>query len=639
MTWFSPEREKEYKVVVEYDDQVTPEETLMDASSGHADIEKPIGGEVFRIAGLLGGLLLLIIGLSAGRLAVAQYEEFNDLAKKNAQINVAISPPRGLILDRNGQPLVKNTPSFDLLVVTSQLPKDLGEQAIEIRSVALLTGIAPEELKKIIDEHADTEGVFYAGTNLTKAQVVALTQAHPQGFAIVSNTARSYVDGQQFSSVLGYLGKVSREDLARDPYYLSPDLIGRAGIEANYETALRGTHGRVFFDRANRQQGSSEPKPGNDVTLNIDASIQKMLYNVLFGVLRQGNLTGAAAIAQDPRTGAVLGMVSFPGFNSNTLINDVSPAEYAQLFENKSRPLFNRVIGGLYSPGSTIKPFIGMTALEEGVVKTNDTIEDCVSVAIPNPVNPDNPTIFKNWKVDLGFFNLRKAIADSCNVYFFRAGGGLGNFDGLGITRIAKYLKKGLADIVLGIDLPGERNGFVPTPEWKRETRNEEWFQGDTYNVSIGQGDLVVTPLWLNSYVSAIANGGTIYRPWVAKSVTSSDGVVQEEFAPEVLAKLPFGIEVIREMRSDMEETVRSGTARALSDLPVRVGAKTGTAEVNDKKRLNSLFTAFAPVEDPEIALTVLIENSVSNQTYAIQTAHEFLRWYFGRTASPSVTP
>jgi len=238
--------------------------------------------------------------------------------------------------------------------------------------------------------------------------------------------------------------------------------------------------------------------------------------------------------------------------------------------------------------------------------------------------------VFKNWRQDYGLFNLRRAIAQSCNVFFFAIGGGFGNISGLGAEKIAKYLSTGLANVKLGIDMPGEEYGFVPDPDWKLQTRGENWYQGDTYNISVGQGDLLVTPLWLNTYVSAIANGGTLYKPMVAQKTVDERNNDLEVFMQKALAKLPFKDDVIREMKSDMEETVISGTAGTLKDLPVRVGAKTGTAEVVKGKSINSLFTAFAPFENPELNITVLIEGSASNQGLAIRVAHNVLKWYFG---------
>ncbi|HEY4475005.1 MAG TPA: penicillin-binding transpeptidase domain-containing protein, partial [Candidatus Paceibacterota bacterium] len=372
---------------------------------------------------------------------------------------------------------------------------------------------------------------------------------------------------------------------------------------------------------------------GKNLVLNIDYDLQKKLFNELYGVLVSSGLSRGAAVVQNPQNGAVLAMVSFPTFDNNLFVKGLSDSQFKNLFENSTKPLFNRVISGQYNPGSTIKPFIGMTALQEGIITPNDTIRDCVSLVVPNPFDRNSPYVFKNWRQDYGLFNLRRAIAQSCNVFFFTVGGGPpaggGKISGLGAEKIGKYLTDGLANVKLGVDLPGEEHGFVPSPDWKLQTRGENWYQGDTYNISVGQGDLLVTPLWLNSYVSAIANGGTIYKPMVAQRVVDDKNNDLKVFKEEALKKLPFRDDIIKEMKSDMEETVISGTAGILKDLSVRSGAKTGTAEVVKGKSINSLFTAFAPFDNPEINITVLIEGSVSNQGLAIRTAHNVLKWYF----------
>src|SRR3989344_130802 len=233
-------------------------------------------------------------------------------------------------------------------------------------------------------------------------------------------------------------------------------------------------------------------------------------------------------------------MASFPTYDNNLFAGGLSGNQFQGLFENKSRPLFNRAISGLYNPGSTIKPLIGLMALQENIFSPSDTIKDCTGITVVNPYNPDDTYEFKNWRLEYGSFNLKRAIANSCNVYFFIAGGGYGSIKGLGIERIAQYLKSAMADSRFGIDLPGEKGGFVPTPDWKSAVRGESWYQGDTYNVSIGQGDLLVTPLWLNSYISAIANGGTLYKPLVAKQVLNKEKNIIKIFEPEAVGQLSF---------------------------------------------------------------------------------------------------
>lgn len=627
---------KDYRISIN-EDWVQPEETLLDSGSEYSDIETPISTDVFRWIFLVAVIMFGIAMAFTFKIGIADHESFANLALQNKSVNFLIPPPRGIIMDRLGKPLVKNLPSFDLLVISREVRGDVLDDNQD--RIAGILKIQPEEFKTFISEGIKTNSTFFAATDLNKDQVLAIKYLNPNGYHIVPNTKRYYVDGQQFSQITGYIGKVNSADL-KGEYYYSTDTIGRLGAEAQYEEILRGEHGRIFFSKEEEENFNKDSVQGKNLVLNIDYDLQKKLYNELYRILASAGLSRGAAVIQNPQNGAVLAMVSFPAFDSNLFVKGLSDNQFKNLFESKAKPLFNRVISGLYNPGSTIKPFMGMTALQEGIITPQDTIRDCVSLVIPNPFDTKSPYVFKNWRQDYGLFNLRRAIAQSCNVFFFTIGGGSpaggGNISGLGAEKIYKYLTAGLANVKLGIDLPGEEQGFVPSPDWKLQTRGENWYQGDTYNISIGQGDLLVTPLWLNSYVSAIAlagqtNGGTIYKPMVAQRVVDEKNNDLEIFKEEPLTKLPFRDDVILEMKSDMEETVISGTAGILKDLPVKSGAKTGTSEVVKGKSINSLFTAFAPFDHPELNITVLIEGSVSNQGLAIQAAHNVLKWYFER--------
>lgn len=621
---------KDYRISTN-DDWVQPEETLLDSGSEYSDFETPILADVFRLTFMAAIILFAAIMTFTFKIGIADHETFANLALQNKSVNFLIPPPRGIIMDRFGKPLVKNLPSFDLLVISREVRENppFGEENNQNKIAGILK-IKPEEFKTFISDGIKVNSVFFAATDLNKDQVLAIKYLNPNGYYIVSNTKRFYIDGQQFSQVTGYIGKVSKENL-KDKYYYSTDTIGRLGAEAQYEEILRGEHGRIFFSKEKDENLNKNSVQGKNLVLNIDYDLQKKLYNELYRVLASSGLSRGAAIIQNPQNGAVLAMVSFPTFDNNLFIKGLSDNQFKNIFESKAKPLFNRVISGLYNPGSTIKPFIGMTALEEKIITPRDTIHDCVSLVVPNPFDKNSPYIFKNWRQDYGLFNLRRAIAQSCNIFFFTVGGGFGNIPGLGAEKIVKYLTDSLANVKLGIDLPGEEHGFVPSPDWKLQTRGENWYQGDTYNISVGQGDLLVTPLWLNSYISAIANGGTIYKPMVAQRVVDERNNDLEVFKEQPLTELPFSGDVIGEMKNDMEETVISGTAGILKDLSVKAGAKTGTAEVVKGKSINSLFTAFAPFDHPELNITVLIEGSASNQGLAIRAAHNVLKWYFDR--------
>ena len=621
---------KEYKISVD-EDWVTPEETLLDSGSEYSDIETPISANVFRFGFVTTLIIFAFVMSLVFKIGIVDHNSYANLALQNKSVNFLVPPPRGIIMDQLGKPLVKNLPSFDLLIISRGVRENPSED--NINKIAEILKIQSQEFTDFISDGIKVNSTFFAATDLSKDQVLAIKYLNPSGYYIVPNTKRHYVDGQQFSQVTGYIGKVNKNDL-KNEYYYSTDLIGRLGVEAQYEEILRGKHGRIFFSQGKDDNYNQEPVQGKNLVLSIDYDLQKKLFNELYGVLVSSGLSRGAAIIQNPQNGAVLAMVSFPAFDNNLFVKGLSDNQFKNIFENKTKPLFNRVISGLYNPGSTIKPFMAMAGLQEKIITPQDTIRDCVSLVVPNPFDKDSPYVFKNWRADYGLFNLRKAIAESCNIFFFMVGGGLpaggGNITGLGADKIVKYLNAGLANVKLGIDLPGEEYGFVPSPDWKLQTKGESWYLGDTYNMSIGQGDLLVTPLWLNSYISAVANGGTIYKPMVAQKVVDESNNNLEVFKEQSIAKLPFNGSVIKELKNDMEETVLSGTASILKDLPVRSGAKTGTAEVVKGKSINSLFTAFAPFDNPELNITVLIEGSASNQGLAIRTAHNVLKWYFG---------
>lgn len=613
------------------DDWVAPEETLLDSSSHYSDIEKPIPASVFRsFFAVICVLLSVILGFVFS-LSVIKNKIYAESAFQNKSANFPLSPPRGIIFDRNGKLLVQNIPVFNMLAVSRGIRESGEELKNNLVKISSVLGQDEESLRTSVLAGLKSNETFFVHRNLTKEQAVILEYLKPQGFYVVPDIKRDYINGSKISHVLGYTSKVSQEDLADDDYYVITDTIGKLGIEYEYEEYLRGVHGNIFFSKEDGGNITKSAESGSSVFLNIDYDLQIQLYDELYAGLRDAGLSRAVGVVQNPRTGAVMALVSLPGFDNNIFSSKISENDYARLFENKARPLFNRAIGGLYNPGSTIKPYIGLAALEEKIISPDTAIDDCISISIPNPADSSKPYIFGNWRAEFGPFNLKRAIANSCNIYFFSVGGGYGGIDGLGIERIADYLKSGLVNSVLGIDLPGEASGFVPTPEWKLRERSEGWYLGDTYNVSIGQGDLLATPLWLNSYISAVANGGTIYQPQVADRIINHDRKVIFDIEPKPAGQLPFSRENINEIKNAMKETTVSGTAQIFNQLPVRVAAKTGTAEVVKGRVVNSLFTAFGPYENPEIAMTVLIEGSSANQGLAVRAAYNFLSWYFNR--------
>ena len=624
---------KEYYINVE-DDVITPEETLLDGDSAFSDIERPIRPSVFRAILWGVGVALGLIFLVTANLSIAKYSYYSSLAIQNRSANFSIPPARGIIFDKDGQPLVKNVPQFDVIGVSKELKTTLSKGAPNLAGLASALGMSETDLTAKLNTQVQQANVFPLATNLQKEQILAVQGLKISGIYIIPDVQRVYINGPEFSTVVGYVGKVNSDDLTKDSYYTATDTIGRLGIEAQYEATLRGQHGRIFFGDTT-DTINIDAQNGGNVVLNIDAKLQQHLYDELRATLASAGLSRGAAIIQNPQTGAVLAMVSFPAFDNNVFSNSLTQAEYDSIFQNSGRPLFNRVVSGTYNPGSTIKPFMGLMGLQEKVITPDTTIQDCVSLSIPNPFTPGVTYTFNNWRADYGPFNLRRAIANSCNIFFASVGGGFGKIVGLGITKMVQYFKTAFVDRILGIDLPSEAHGFVPTPDWKKQTQGQDWYQGDTYNTSIGQGGLSVTPLWLNTYLSAVANGGIMYQPEVASRIVDSNKNTLQTFPPKVIEKLPFSDANLAIIKDDMRETILSGTATLLKDLPVTAGAKTGTAQVVNGQQINSLFTVFAPFDHPQIAMTILVENP-TGEGLAIRTANNVLKWYFGQTASIS---
>lgn len=613
------------------DRDIHPEETLADSLSEHTIIEMPIGHEVFRTLYIFIFLISIFVLLKSFQLQFVKGNRFAVIAQRNSS-QYSMPALRGIIYDRNNKSLVENVPIFDLIAIHNDLPAKSGIGSLT-DSLSPIIKMDQLELADIFNKNTNS-ATFLIKKGLSKEEVTKIKVLSLKGIYVVANSQRHYFESNAFSSVIGYTAKVNEAEMDADPYYLPTDRVGRLGIEAYYEKQLRGEH-RNLIIKNSVLSGKENVKPGNDLILNIDQNIQDNLYQTMTSVLDLAGLKRAAAIVQNPKTGEILGLVSLPAFDANIFENYFNPAsadKISKILEDKNNALFNRVIAGRYSPGSTIKPLLALAGLRENVVTPNTTIYANGSISVTSKYDPSVVYTFRDWRVH-GLTDLKKAIADSVDVYFYALGGGYGNIRGLGIDKIVGYLKSFLADNVLGIDLPGEVSGLVPSPDWKQKTKGEEWFIGDTYNISIGQGDLNVTPLWLNTYIGSIANNGNLMKPYVVKEIKDQDGKVITQNQPQVLGKIPFNDQTIRTIKEGMRQTILSGTATSLQNLPVPVAAKTGTAQVSNRG-LNSLFVVFGPYEDPNIAMTILIEG-VESQGLAIKIAHDFLLWYFGQHNYP----
>lgn len=557
--------------MLDEENEIDPEETLVDTHSSHSIIEHPMSQNVVRAMYGIVCCIIAIFFVQAFRLQIIEGKNFSMLADQSRFHRYSVPALRGIIYDRHGRPLVENAPVFDLVAVDRE------------------------------------RGVTVIKKNISKEEAIRIQASETPDLFVATYARRSYPSGPAFAHLLGYTSQITSEELAQNPNFHLNERVGRLGIEAVYDTMLRGPSYDIILDQ--KTISAQSPVAGQPVVTNLDIEMQNTLYESLDKVFRSAGVKRGAAIVQEVDTGAVLALVSMPAFDPNNLSEKV--------LNDGNRPLFNRAISGLYSPGSTIKPLLALAGLKEGIVTPSTRIFADGAIEVQSEVDPSKFFTFRDWKVH-GWTDIYKAIADSVDVYFYALGGGYGDIKGLGIDVIEKYLKAARADKTTDIDLPTEAQGFVPSKLWKRETKNDAWYVGDTYNVSIGQGDLLVTPLWLNTYVGAIANGGRLFQP----------RIVQGE--PEMLGTLPFDEGTMAIVRKGMRQTITSGTGQLLGDLPVAVAAKTGTAQVTGRG-LNSLFIVYGPYEHPEIAMTVLVENIPQSQSLAMQVAKDFLMWYFSR--------
>ena len=404
-------------------------------------------------------------------------------------------------------------------------------------------------------------------------------------------------------------------------------------MESFYEKELRGIPGQITVLRDATMQilGQSAVEAsvaGNNLYLSIDKEFQEYFYNRLKQQVNSlGGERGAVGIVMDTQTGELISLVSYPGFDNNAFSVGISQEYYSYLINSKSQPFFNRIIAGAYNPGSTLKPILAAAGLEENLIDPDKKIETHGYISIPNPYNPDNPSIFPDWK-NHGYVNMYDAIARSSNVYFYILGGGLGDIKGLGIDRIAEYLEKFGFDKITEIDLVGENTGYIPTPENKK---GDIWRIGDTYHASIGQGDVLVTPIRLLTDLNSLINGGCVLRPFLVKKITDNQGQTIKEAQIECEMKDVIKKENLELIRKAMIQTVKSpnGTGKILNDLPFTSGGKSGTAQTASNTKLNALFFAFAPVENPKISMLILIENVKDGALNAIPVAKDALLWYY----------
>lgn len=574
---------------------------------------------------------VIILALRVFYLDVIRGEYYSELSRGNRIRALVIKAPRGKILDKFGSALVSNVPSTDVVFIPSDLPEKYEERKFLAQMLSGVLHMEEGDIETAIEsQNRKSLDPVLLKENISQEEALILAERARSlpGISIENTAIRKYENSVMFSPIIGYDGKITREEMTKNPGYSMTDYIGKTGLEKYYEEELKGKNGakQVEVDslgNIKKNLGSIDPQAGNDLVLNIDEGLQKKLYDSMESVLEQTETKMAAAVAIDPRNGGVLAMVSLPSYDNNLFAQGISNADYQKIVNNKNLPLFNRVIAGEYPPGSTLKPAVAAAALTEGIITSDTKVNDSSGA-----INIGSWR-FGDWKTH-GIVDVKKAIAESCDVFFYSLGGGYGGIQGLGMDRMKKYENLFGLGSPTGIDIPGESAGLIPGEQWKLEKLGEKWYIGDSYHSAIGQGFITVTPLQLANYIASIANGGTLYEPHIVSRIKKSDGspeivnpkIVRQNFIPD---------SVLNIVREGMRQTVTSGTSQNLKDLPVAVAGKTGTAEFGGEGKTHGWFVSFAPYENPEIAMAVLVEGGGEGHSTAVPITKDVLGWYFNR--------
>ena len=542
------------------------------------------------------------------------------LARTNCVRLVREPAPRGMIYDREGAVLADNRPGFDIEIIL----EDIEDKDLLVKSLGEILGVGEETIRQRLKGHRTFSYLpVTIASDVSMDQVVAIEERQPglAGVHVGVYPRRNYLYGKTVAHVIGYLGKISPGELERHEGrgYTGQDLIGKSGIEKQYEDFLAGRAGgegiqvdsRGYLDKVLYRQ---EPEPGSNIYLNLDLRVQQAADSIL------GDTPGAV-VALDPRNGAVLAMASSPSFDSNALVPPVDREIVRELFGNEKHPMINRPIRGLYPPGSIFKPIVALAGLGAGALNERTTFE-CRGVFTLGR----HP--YRCWnEKGHGQVSVVDGLMLSCNVFFYNAGLLTGRDAIVEMANEFGFMEKS------GIDLPGELAGVTPTAEWCAAHGVGRWNRGDTVVIAIGQGYLLLTPLRAAMVMAAIASGGDIYRPRVAGRIVSPLGDTVERYEPELVRRIPLRKGDLALVREGLRRAVNSvfGTGQKAELEGIEVAGKTGTVQVGpeDARRNHSWFVGFAPFKNPEIVVAVLLEGKESGGFFAAPAARKIFEAYF----------
>ena len=574
-------------------------------------------------------ILLTLAFFQIFNLMILRSDEFKTQADSNRILKERVFPPRGLILDRNEEVVVENFIRQDLKVT----PSFIEDYSLYISNLSELMNYETSKIENIFYKKLNEIKPFQSFTlirNLTDEQIAKLNLNLNKfaGTEIIPNFSRNVIQGESLGSVVGYLGFASKNFMLQDPNLknFSDQQIGLLGIEKEYDDFLRGEIGYKFLEKDSKGNvikvlSTEPPKKGKNLKLSIDLELQRTLFKEFSG--KKG-----ALIAIEPETGFIRALISSPSYDPNYFNNFYSD-EIEKILQDENSPLFNRAVSGQYPPASTLKPFIGLAALEEQVITWDEKIHDQGEFFVEGDDRP-----YRGWKEEgHGFVNMESAIAESSDVYFYNIA-----FD-LTVSSISPFLAKfgfGSSSKLLG----NESKGILPDKKWKLGQKGEFWFKGDTINMGIGQGYILTTPLQIAIAYSALVNGGQLITPRIVESI---DGVATEFSSERIELKNNENWELIKKALVSVVES-NKGTAHNLFDPKKRIAGKTGTAQVkslindikyqeireNELLRDHALFVGYGPIEKPSLVVVVIVENGESGSLVAAPIVKKAINSYQG---------
>lgn len=589
-------------------------------------------------------VFLLGVGALTTRLVylqITQTATFAELAQQNRSVLQAIPSSRGLIYDRAGRPLVTNIPSFAVKVRPADLP--LSQREMVVSRLSALLGMDPVDINTTIDSNPGSRfDLVRIAQDVPEAtaRLIAEERAELPGVEVIVEARRDYLDGPLFSQILGYTAAITAEELdeRKATGYLPDDMIGRAGVEATYETELRGTYGaeEVERDASGRKlkvlRTVTPARAGDSLRLTLDTREQKLAQKALEWAIDGAGLKRGVVIVMNPQTGEVLALVSLPTYDGNLFARGISAAEYRKLLDDPDQPLLNHAISENFPPGSTYKLVAGTGGLADGKITARTRLQTKAYLTL-------GTYRFVEWNgAGWGPLDIYDAFGHSSDTYFYQVAGMLG------IDRLGYWAKRYGFGAPTGIDLPGEVAGVVPTNQWKLDTLGEPIYPGEVYHAGIGQGYDIVTPIQLINAYAALANGGTLYEPQIVKEVIGPDGTVVRPFEPRVIREEVAPPWVLRTMRQAARTVVTIRHTYNLVDLPIRVAGKSGTAEFglrDSKGRLpfHSWFVAFVPKDptkgsfeapDSELAVLAFAYDSRTVGNVATEIVKYYLQLHYG---------